>query len=79
MHYLLFEEVDAEGVAGCIGGLCRSHCSYAGVIAYVLGDTSCGCPKTLVCELSYRVASMDLYDWMFDGQVCICLQKLLGS
>lgn len=56
----MFEEVDVEGVISCTRGLCKSHCSYAGVIACVFVDTSCGCPKTLVCELSHRVAKCQL-------------------
>lgn len=59
VHCLLFEEVDAKGVAGYTGGLCRSHHSYVGVIAYVFANTSCGCPETLVCELSHRAANVD--------------------
>lgn len=62
MHGLLFEEVAGAGVVGCSEGLCESQCSYAGVIACVLADTSYGCPKTLVCESTHKAASITVYD-----------------
>lgn len=59
MHCLLFEEVDVEVVVGYRGGLCRSQCSYANVMAYVFVDTSCGYCKTPVCELSHKANNVD--------------------
>lgn len=56
VHCLLFKEVDDKDVVGYSRGLCRSQCSYAGVMACVFVDTSCGCPETLVCELSHKMA-----------------------
>lgn len=59
MHYLLFEEVDDEGVISYTGGLCKSHCSYTDVIACAFVDTSYGCPETPVCELSHKTDKID--------------------